>query len=122
MYVIFDAHSPSSFSSATEAGVDYFRVWDAATVGVEEHFTSANLLLTAPNPSNNEFMISYRLDQINTGASLSVYNAMGQLIDKLAINDLEGSLRLGGDYKKGMYIIRLSNGTELINSSKLIKN
>lgn len=122
MTVVFDAHSPSNMSSVTEAGVDYFRVWDAGTVGLDEQFNSSNLLLAAPNPSNGEFMISYRLDELNAGASLSVYNAMGQLIDKLDINDLEGSLRLGGDYKKGMYIIRLNNGTELIKSSKLIKN
>ena len=122
MTVVFDAHSTSSFSTATEAAVDYFRVWDAGVVGVEEHNFSSTLLLAAPNPSNEDFMISYRLDEINADASLNVYNAMGQLIDKYAINDLKGSVRLGGDYKKGMYIVRLSNGIELIKSSKLIKN
>jgi choice-of-anchor B domain-containing protein len=122
MTVIFDAVTPSNFSNATEAGIDYFRIWDAGVVGIGETVKESNLLLVAPNPSNHEFILSYKIDSKNNGVSINVFNAMGQLIDKFNTVESKGSLRIGGDYNPGLYILQLINGSEILKSIKIIKN
>jgi hypothetical protein len=121
MNVIFKATTYTNFSSVSEAGVDYFKVWDAGATGMDDLALSENLLMAYPNPSNDAFYINYKLNNHNNGASLQVYNSLGQKVDNIPLNASEGLIRIGEELEKGFYILRLVSDDSSSTSLKIIK-
>lgn len=57
-----------------------------------------------PNPSTNEFTLSSKPNSV-----FSVYNVTGQLIQK---GDCTEDTKIGAQYQKGIYWVKIENGTE----------
>ena len=122
MNVRFKATSNTNFTSASEAGVDYFKVWDAGTTGLNDFLTNSIELLAYPNPSNDFFYVKYKLNEGDINQNLEIYNSIGQKVEVYALDNSEGLLRIGENLEKGLYLVKLSNEGSNAKALKIIKN
>lgn len=76
-----------------------------------------------PNPFNPETTISYSLDA-DSEVRLGIYNVSGQQIDELIhTNQNAGNYKVNwnaSNHTSGMYIVKLSNGTNIFNHKILL--
>ncbi len=122
MSITFEAYSPFDFSEATEAGVDYFQVWDNdPPVGTKDLVDISIKLNAYPNPSNYDFVVKYDLETISNDSRLMIYNTLGQLVESVQITDPIGKIRVGDRLEKGIYFAHIANGNSISQSLKLIK-
>lgn len=121
MFLKVVANSTSSFNDASEGGLDYFRVWDAGTVGISEETKKLSELKVSPNPSNDLFFLQYDLHSKVQNASARVYNSLGQELNEFSITNSKGQLFFGKNFNSGFYIVQLYNNGVMVNSLKLIK-
>jgi choice-of-anchor B domain-containing protein len=120
MTITFSTATPFNFSSAVEAGVDYFLVFE----GLPDNVTSLNetIQLNAfPNPTVDQFNVTYTVKDHLDNATLSVYNSLGQAVEQLAVTSPQGQLTLGGNLESGLYTIRLTNGNQYSQTMKVLK-
>ncbi len=122
MNVRFKANSNTNFTSASEAGVDYFKVWDAGITGVNEFPSNPINLIAYPNPSSDFFYINYKVNEEDINSNLEVYNSIGQKVEVYNLNASEGIVRIGENLEKGFYIIKLTNESSSEKTLKIIKN
>ncbi|MFT7605920.1 MAG: hypothetical protein ACI8VT_003518 [Saprospiraceae bacterium] len=121
MTVTFTATSPVDFTEITEAGVDFFRVWDASLTDTKE-LVDHNILLQAyPNPSAGDFVIRYDLQSTDNNSKAMIYNTLGQLLEIIALTDSKGQLTVGSQYEQGIYFAHIKSGSAISKSLKLIK-
>lgn len=78
----------------------------------------SQFLAIQPNPANRNFQITTR-HYLKSSFTAEVYNIGGQLIDAFNINQ-NAHLSFGSDYKKGTYLLRLTNQTHTF-TKKLVK-
>ena len=85
--------------------------------------TITNNIKIIGNPVNDKLTISYT-SSATQSVDVKVYDMSGKVVLKNKVNSLEGSnvisLPLSSTFKAGMYVVEVSNGTEL-QSSKFIK-
>jgi len=73
-----------------------------------------------PNPSHGTTYIKFN-QPVYRDCRLAVYNTMGSLVYSVKVN--EGSELISfeaGDFRQGLYIIRIESSTEVIDTRKLI--
>ena len=121
MKITFEAESSPDFYWLSEAGVDHFRVWDAATTSLDESELILGNMLAYPNPSNNTYSIKYSLIERNQNARIEIINSIGQIVSRINIQDQNGLIEFGSELNAGIYFARLFNDDQVIKSLKLIK-
>jgi choice-of-anchor B domain-containing protein len=121
MTVTFFAFSPGDFSEITEAGVDFFRVWDAAPTGTKELIDQSILLQAYPNPTSEDFVIRYDLQSTDNGSKVIIYNTLGQVVEAIALTNSKGQVTVGSQFEKGIYFAHITNGNSISKSLKLVK-
>ncbi len=104
----------------TESALDDFRVWDAAPVNTTE-VLSAVQLLAVPNPSTEQFQITFDLPQLDPNAHLVVYNALGELVHESALPTSNGQVFVGADWIAGVYIAQIQSGEAQTQPLRLVK-
>ncbi|MEL6864331.1 MAG: choice-of-anchor B family protein, partial [Bacteroidota bacterium] len=119
MQIRFLANSPD-FEHAIESAVDYFQAWDAGPVSTDQVDPLAAKLSVAPNPSTSAFELNYQLEAAED-AQLVVYNVIGQQILQIELDDLQGTVRFGGTFKEGVYMVQLQDGQRVTKTLKVIK-
>ncbi len=76
-----------------------------------------------PNPVENEQTIIIRLENmVQKKAQLQVYKTNGQLIDNMSVSPLNSMIKLDAKkFAKGLYLIKLKEGSHSITQSFLVK-
>jgi len=120
MQFIVEAVS-ANYDEVTEAGLDFFRVWDANPVSVNDVEAAAIQINAFPNPSNTAFNFSYELADLDVNAQISINNVIGQTIETISINNLSDNIRFGAEWSPGIYFVNITNGTDQSKTIKLVK-
>ena len=122
MTVSYEASTPTDFTEIVEAAVDYFQVWDAnPPVGTKNIIDNSISINAYPNPSSQDFVIDYELDNYSDNSKLLIYNILGELVQSIDIADQVGSVRVGSKLEKGIYLTHITNGETISQSLKLVK-
>ncbi len=119
MQVIFETSNIDP-NYLLEAAVDFFRVLEGA-VDVENPFENKASLNAFPNPSNGDFTVNYFVEDPVNGLELAVYNALGQKMETIILNNQLGQIQLGIDYAPGIYFIQMATEKYASPPVKLIK-
>ncbi len=123
MQVIFEVGDVDpNFTDAIEAGVDFFQAYDADPPSGTDNLVENGISITAsPNPSNSAFTLSYKIDNWRNGASLLVYNALGQMVETHNLETQVGKIAVGNNLGEGIYFAQIVNNGEMVNPIKLLK-
>jgi choice-of-anchor B domain-containing protein len=106
---------------AIEAGIDYFRAYDANPNSTDEPGNGEIHFSAFPNPSGEDFTVSYRIEKWEGEAQLLVFNALGERIEMMKIEQPEGQLHLGSDLKQGVYFIQVQQAGDERKVLKVVK-
>ena len=98
----------------------------SSTVGIHpgSELPENNLFISAvyPNPGNNEFKVSYRLNENNQNARLEVFNIIGNQMKTIAVNGNSGVITvLVIDLPNGVYFYRMVSNGVVSKVQKLVK-
>ena len=98
-----EADPANNFYRAVRIDLDYID----ETISVDENIASTVQMNVYPNPAtNNEVTV-----QVDNRAEVSVYNAVGQLVDSFVV---EGAKTINIDnYASGVYFIKADNGNNV---------
>lgn len=100
---------PSNFvnpNRTVEAAIDAFEILGEYVVNTDEPMLEVDWAV-APNPFSNDFNLSYQLPSWNSGATLRVVNALGQIVDQRNLPAEAATLEMGADWPMGIYFIQL---------------
>lgn len=121
MRIIFEVLD-TDFNDASEAAVDYFRVFDNNPTSIITLDKEAFELRAYPNPSANTFAIDYTIDEWQSNSKLVVYNILGQIESIVDIDQPNGLIHIGEELSPGVYLVQLRAADKVSESLKLIKN
>ena len=79
-----------------------------------EEASSRLAVKAGPNPSRNFFTLQLS-GQAENRVQISVYDALGRVVEKLSVAPSLQSIRLGGVYVPGVYLVEVVQGTEKLN-------
>ena len=117
--VNFQATSPGN-QELVEAAIDDFVVWDANPTSAEELLETRQFEAN-PNPTTSNFNVQYELENFDSNTRLLVYNALGQLVQTIELNDQIGNISFGEDLKAGVYFANMIQGETPSRTIRLIK-
>ena len=115
-----------------QAPIVYYRIKATEISGIEKYtqtrivkFNSrSGSLYTAPNPFTNNFIINYKAAEKET-ITIRMFNVSGQqtLTKNVSVNsgDNRISITEAAQLAKGIYVIQVSKGYDMISSGKIIK-
>ena len=98
-----EADPANNYYRAVRIDLDYID----ETIGVDENIVSTVQMNVYPNPaSNGEVKV-----QVNTVSEVSVYNAVGQLVESFIVDGVK-SINVN-NYASGVYFIKADNGNNV---------
>ena len=117
----------------TNAPIVYYRI-KARELNGEEKYSLVRVvrfgnrpmvsMQTVPNPFVNNFIINYQAAERET-ITIRMFNVNGQqmLMKNIAVNDVNNNINIteAAHLTKGIYVIQVSKGHNIISSSKIIK-
>ncbi len=105
----------------TDGSIDYFQAYDAMSTSNENIFFTKDLdLIARPNPSSDLFVINYTMNT-NNGATLKVYNSIGQIVKTIDLVDSVGKVIIEDELLPGVYFAQILNGDEESKTIRLLK-
>jgi len=116
----------------TEVPIAYYRIKATEISGVEKYTHTRTVqfsqkprgISTAPNPFTNNFIINYRAAERET-ITIRMFNVSGQqlLLKNVTVNKGNNNINIteAAERAKGIYIIQVSKGYNMISSRKVIK-
>ncbi|MBK7871344.1 MAG: choice-of-anchor B family protein [Saprospiraceae bacterium] len=121
MSVIFETSDIPPDNHIVKAAVDAFLVKESSTTPTEEPVVQQLQIQTYPNPFHSELTASYHLDSKTKDAILLVYNAIGQIIERIPLAINEGNITIGNKWNSCAYLLRIQADGELSNTIKILK-
>ena len=122
----------SDVNVSKQADVVYYRI-KSTEVGRVEKFTQMRLvrfshqtgrIYTAPNPFTSNFIISYRAAEKET-ITIRMFNVSGQLAltKNVTVNSGNNNINIteAAQLARGIYVIQLNKGNNMISSTKVIR-
>ncbi len=103
---------------AVEAGIDGFKVFDANPIVIPEPW----LMIAYPNPFDDTFSIKYELESLTDNSSIYIYNVLGQLIDRILLDNITGTVLINSIQSSGVYFLHLEGDGQNTQVIKMIKN
>jgi len=79
-----------------------------------------DFLNTRENPFRDHTTLEYKLPEPN-GYTLSVVNTLGQVFEKIELEEKIGNVEFGGRFDPGIYFVRLERNGQIIQTVKLLK-
>jgi len=116
----------------TQAPIVYYRIKSIELGGVEKYTQTRTVkfsnkpgsIHTAPNPFTNNFIINYRAAG-REAITVRILNVSGQqmFVKNLEVNDGNNDINItdAAQLAKGIYVVQVSKGYNIISSSKIIK-
>jgi len=89
----------------------------SVSTGINNYYVSERFMVY-PNPNTGEFTVELNWEEAN--ASLEIYNSLGALTGKHALNGLQNTFSIK-EYPSGMYILKISGGQDPAKVVRLIK-
>ena len=120
----FTITASASNNAVTEASFDYWRVWDAEPtppIAVHDLVDPNIKIAIQPNPSIDDFQMTYDLDQWSGAANLVVSNVLGQTVENIPLRKSSDVLRFGTGLSQGIYFTRIEEGARSSRVIKLVK-
>lgn len=75
-----------------------------------------------PNPFESSITVDYRLVlKQDSPLQVQVCNSMGACIEDVELSALEGKVTLGGTLAPGLYIVKVMNGSQMLEAKRVIK-
>jgi len=102
-----------------EGGLDKFFITEGP-LSVNETGSEVLQLNVSPNPSQNTFMIAYRLSAGSAG-TLAVSDVSGRIISEHTLENVQGNIIIGENFRAGIYFIRLTDGSGAGKNLRLVK-
>jgi len=121
MTVSFEASAALGFSIITEAGVDYFQVWDNAPTSVDDIAAAKIQIKAFPNPSADAFTLAYDLSEVKGDATAIIMNVVGQTVQTMELDKTAKKVRCGNDLNPGIYLVRIESGELESRTIKVVK-
>ncbi|MCB0519507.1 MAG: choice-of-anchor B family protein [Lewinellaceae bacterium] len=124
MRMIFEiGDNDPTFSDIAEAGVDYFRAWDADPIsGVKDNRFVLGELEVFPNPSAGLFYAKFDRELLNESTKLLVMNTLGQVVEEKDLPMTLGEVSFGSGLEKGVYWVKIQNGSSGSLPVKVLKH
>ena len=116
----------------TQAPIVYYRIKATEISGIEKYTQTRTVkfsnkpgsIYTAPNPFTNNFVINYKAAEKET-ITIRVFNVSGQqmLVKNVTVNNGNNNINIteAPQLAKGIYVIQVSKGYNMISSGKIIK-
>ena len=116
----------------TQAPIVYYRIKSNEINGAEKYTNIRSVkfsskpgsIHTAPNPFTNNFIINYNAAAKET-ITIRMFNVSGQqlLTKNVTVNNGDNRINMteAAQLAKGIYVIQISKGYDMISSSKIIK-
>ncbi len=107
-----------------EAGVDDLRVIEGTVTGIETIQEPVFSAEAFPNPFHHAITLKYRLSTLASkqGAlELSVFNALGQLIEQRVLPSQAGDVQLGHIWQPGWYFLQLTAEGRPVQVMRVVK-
>ena len=120
MRLIVETSDPDN-SHVIEAAFDAFRITEGSTTSLSETALPAIQMYLAPNPFDRELRLDYQLSERTQTAFVTVYNQIGQPIQRTPIRNPSGSLTLGENWKNGIYWLLIEADGEVKETRQVIK-
>jgi len=100
-------------------------ILDVALSGIYTGLTThspVNRFVAYPNPFPFELKIDYDLEgKLSRGVEVRVFNMQGQLIERIPVSNISGTLSVGNNYPQGLYLIEITDGRQTLKSLKVSK-
>jgi choice-of-anchor B domain-containing protein len=90
-------------------------------VDIDEGDEDEPKVVLFPNPFNSKVTLSFELNEEDGPYSLTVANSMGKEVESYVIDAGQGSFSFGNSLPSGIYFVRLSSGSELVRTDRIIK-
>ena len=116
----------------TQAPIVYYRIKATEISGIEKYTQTRTVkfsnkpgsIYTAPNPFTNNFVINYKAAEKET-ITIRMFNVSGQqmLGKNVTVNNGNNNINIteAAQLAKGIYVIQVSKGYNMISSGKIIK-
>ena len=116
----------------TQAPIVYYRIKATEISGIEKYTQTRTVkfsnkpgsIYTAPNPFTNNFVINYKAAEKET-ITIRMFNVSGQqmLVKNVTVNNGNNNINIteAAQLAKGIYVIQVSKGYNMISSGKIIK-
>ncbi len=123
MTVSFEASAELGYDIITEAGLDFFQVWDAdpTPVSVDDLSTDNIKIKAFPNPTADAFTLSYDLGNVTDEATATVVNVIGQTVKTIALDNTSNNVRFGNELNPGIYLVQIKAGSWESKTIRLVK-
>jgi len=109
MQLILSTSDAGPGGTIVEGGLDKFYVYDSASVGVNNIFSSGGHVSVYPNPSNGKFNVQMP-ESSNVPVAIQVYNIYGECIHQPStINHQPLTIDISS-HPRGIYFIKVSTG------------
>jgi len=96
-------------------------LFEEGTIGI----STVNLLERFdlyPNPFTSEIVMDYlTIDEVNEQLSVQVFNAIGNVVEMMNINTLEGKVSFGKELPAGIYFVKVTNGSQSSETKRIVK-
>jgi Secretion system C-terminal sorting domain len=86
-----------------------------------QNFAETWKLTAYPNPFSQSLSIDYQLDKSTKNATLSVFNALGQVVDAQKGLYTEGSLSVGFGLPTGVYFVKIEAEGQASKAVRVVK-
>lgn len=113
LYTVTGKDSIGCINSAT-----YNQVVDPC-VGIVELGVKSSEFGVYPNPNNGEF--SVKIKQVTGNTVLEIYNALGQLVNKVPVKENINKVNLAKE-ANGFYTVRVTENGKTVFNTKVLKN
>jgi hypothetical protein len=103
------SNSTNGDVTANHGGDDYWIVKLSPAVGIHELSENENPFIIYPNPSTNQFTISFSPDLIGamSNASLKIFNMMGEEVYSGTLNGRQETINT--NFSAGLYFVQVKD-------------
>jgi len=75
-----------------------------------------------PNPFESTITVDYQIKNTeNKRVKLSVFNLVGNLVEEYELGDMDGKMIIGEKLQAGIYFVQITNGTQIVDTNRIIK-
>ena len=121
MKIIFETSDLPPNFHLVEAAVDAFLVEEKLNTSVSNPNKEIQQLKAFPNPFSVQTTLQYHWAEKPAQAFLHIYNAVGQNVQRIALNPQDTEIMVGATLQNGIYFARLETNGKLSQPIKIIK-
>ncbi len=120
--LVVEASDQASSGHLVEAGLDRFQVFDSIVISTPEITVDKMKLKAFPNPFSESLDISYDLDLNGAGGGeIILLDIAGRIVYSRSLNEKSGTVTLETKLGRGMYMLQLISGGEVLKTLKVVK-